>query len=123
MNADLVAFVTVRLDEDEQWAREAPPRGWYATDNHVEDQNGGSLARFEIKADARHAAHFDPQRQLADIAAKRRILALCDLWFNDADQPVTLGGYGEAYWDVVRLLAVPYAEHPDYQQEWQEWEP
>jgi hypothetical protein len=60
----------------------------------------------------------DPASVLADIAANRAILALFRLDFNADGEPICLGGYGEAYWDVVRALAVPFASHPDYQEGW-----
>lgn len=48
--------------------------------------------------------HVPPARVLAECDAKRRIIT----W--DADQPVERG--------ILALLALPYADHPDYDAEW-----
>lgn len=62
------------LGDDEMFAREALQREWYCTDNYVEDRNGGEVARFEMKADARHAALWSPSRVLAEVEAKRGLI-------------------------------------------------
>lgn len=81
---------------------------------------------------AAHIARHDPARVVADVDAKRRVI--------DLHSPVTLrGGAGAKYFDTttvcrsceppqfpehafpcptLRLLALPYREHPDYQPEW-----
>jgi len=54
--------------------------------------------------EADHIARWDPARVLAECEAKRRLIAL---------------GEKDSYWDdVLRLLALPYADHPDYRDEW-----
>jgi hypothetical protein len=53
-----------------------------------------------------YVARHDPARVLAECAAKRRIIAAheaADFALND---------------DVIRLLALPYAEHPDFDEAW-----
>jgi len=122
---DLVAFLRARLDEDEQTARaavgcEGEARGW------VEMWSG------EMEREQAHAERFSPARVLAEVDAKRRILAL--------HGPVILrGGTGAKYYDTttvcgscelpqfpehafpcptLRLLALSYREHPDYRPEW-----
>lgn len=79
--------------------------------------------------DAGHIARWDPARVLAEVAAKRRIL--------DEHQPIdgvswhgcttcdaqgwgSCGCAGSGDWpcDTVKLLALPYADHPDYREEW-----
>jgi hypothetical protein len=67
--------------------------------------------------------HPDP-RVLAECATKRQIIELHGL--NDGtDWPVCLvccdsAGYEAELYPcaTLRLLAVPYADHPDYRQEW-----
>ena len=60
-------------------------------------------------ADAAHIARYNPARVLADIAAKREIVA----WVGDYDADLD----GSA-WGILGNLAALYADHPDYQQEW-----
>lgn len=67
---------------------------------------------------AEHMAAWDPARVLAECEAKRRVISLCQLDFNDDDEPIFLGGYGEAYWDTLRLIALPYVDRPGYREEW-----
>lgn len=80
------------------------------------------------QADAEHIAHWDPTRVLADCEAKRRIVALhapartaravaegrdykscpvCDP-FPPVDDP------NPGPCETLRLLALPYTDHPDY---------
>jgi hypothetical protein len=79
-----------------------------------------------------HAAHIalnDPQFVLADVAAKRRIVeAHADPKHYCAPGPIDRDGYswyeaGEKRWaDIpclhLRLLAAPFAQHPDYDPAW-----
>ncbi|MFD4658014.1 DUF6221 family protein [Kitasatospora sp. NPDC058444] len=74
--------------------------------------------------DAVHIAHHDPARALADVAAKRRIIDRYTSAVADAAEDA------DGYFDenraedarhlrpVLRLLALPYRDHPDYQPEW-----
>jgi hypothetical protein len=59
-----------------------------------------------------HIALHDPASVLADIAAKRAIVDECERAQRYED-------HGWALADaVLRLLALPYQSHPDYQQAW-----
>lgn len=65
--------------------------------------------RFEA---ADHIAHHDPARVLADLEAKRALVTELSRMERD-----------EMGWDgierkVLSYLALPYASHPDYRQEW-----
>ena len=81
---------------------------------------------------AAHIARHDPARVLAEADAKRRILdehppalgwdgrtpdgSVCRTCAQDATDGAL---QGEPYPCVtLRLLAMPYADHPDYQDEW-----
>lgn len=87
---------------------------------------------------ADHIVTWDPARVLADIAAKRRILARhsalhaivepvdggqwcthCGGWpcTHEGESVCTLCGYDDGCPDV-RALASPYADHPDFRPEW-----
>lgn len=150
--SDIAAFLTARLDEDEQVARDATPGPWladYGDDDEVYTMSdpvrtseanpdvcdyaviryirGG--ARDRTEANMVYIARHDPARVLADIAAKRRILARhrnFDFPFNpDGDGP---GDYAwTAHCDCcsqpwpcpdLRDLASQFADHPDYKEAW-----
>lgn len=103
---DLVGFLKARLDEDEQAAREQDGTMPYA------HQTGPMSARYS------------PERVLAEVDAKRRILDRAE--FVAAHGPAVdhvraldmTTGASAALRDALRLLALPYAQHPDYRQEW-----
>lgn len=82
-------------------------------------------------ADARHVERWSSTRVLAECAAKRRIIELhehakvrpdptdefdfgCWRCHHDRDY----GVLAEGWCDTVRALALPYADHPDYREEW-----
>jgi hypothetical protein len=135
---DLVAFLRARLDEDEAAAREATPGPWtvngpigddaiYADDQGVcvvgGGRWGGEASVFDRDGDKRHIARHDPARVLAEVDAKRRIL---DLWSAAFQNPRDAAQFAGPDWDrvrdaarwTVRKLAAPYADHPDYREEW-----
>ena len=92
----LTEFLLARIAEDEQAAERGgthPDPATFARDNH------GYL-------------WVQPARVLAECEAKRRIVEL-------------VGGGSSIHrpgdcqdCDVMRLLALPYADHPDYREEW-----
>lgn len=104
---DLIAFLWARLDEDE-----TAIRTWAACCVHIDacDETGGYLERF------------DTRRMLAEVEAKREILDEYRLWAEDDsrdyDQSQTAADRTAALEVVVKLLAQPYAEHPDCRPEW-----
>jgi len=59
---------------------------------------------------------IDPDRVLAECEAKRRIVE--DNPYPDAEFPDYDGGYQSAWEDYRKILALPYANHPDYRPEW-----
>jgi hypothetical protein len=85
------------------------------------------------RAAAEHIARHDPARVLADVEAKRELVKL-------HGRAVLRAGGGAQYFDTetvcrscepnyqfrelswpcttLRLLALPYADHPDYRDEW-----
>jgi len=67
---------------------------------------------------AQHIARHDPARVLAECEAKRWIVAWCDPLYDDDGKPFGGGGCTEAWWDSLQALALPYADHPDYREEW-----
>lgn len=106
---DLVEFLRQRLDEDERAAKAWLPIG-----------NPDAAAR-------EHIARHDPARVLRDVEAKRAILRAH--WRdNDGAGPVcyTCGdadpntGKREGEWpcETLRLLALPFADHKDFDESW-----
>ena len=93
---DLAAFLNARLDEDE--------------------------SRWRDLADLGEQGYWD--FMLAEVDAKRRIIAKLEHYRQRADEPCTreegimYDDHVDALTAVVQLLALPYANHPDYRPEW-----
>ena len=88
----------------------------------------GPASHPQSMADARHIALHDPARVLREVEAKRRIL---DMWESpeaakhpggvdgrDPDEQMRDVAVADAIDEVVRLLALGYSDHPDYQESW-----
>lgn len=115
----LTDFLLARIQEDDEAARSiasAPPVYEHFGDTAIEaaanlavsegawDETGAFLQRFA-----------DPARVLAELEAKRRIVEAV------TTGPMAVVGAGEpSPWSLKMLgiLALPYSDHPDYQQEW-----
>ncbi|MFC8491796.1 DUF6221 family protein [Streptomyces sp. NPDC057235] len=106
--------------------------------------NGNELANVLPRhAYGEHMARHDPARVLAEVDSKRQALAALlaskhvvreDPWYTcvAATEEHDGGHYGDAKWRggacdcgrdelvglQLRLLALPYADHPDYLEEW-----
>jgi uncharacterized protein DUF6221 len=139
---DLVAFLTARLDERQAAAEAADrdlggARGWWVEDDvtvavPVSDGTGGTKGAFTVartdfggRPIAEYIALHDPAAVLADVEAKRRLLALhsptpgpnpsCNTCFDGWAAVLEAANWPCA---SVRLLALPFASHPDYREEW-----
>ena len=139
---DLVQFLRARLDEDESVARavedgSAPFDGqWKADgDTALRTENDHVLAYlpegrpFKVGV-LRHIARHDPARILREVEAKRRIVqeilkyeakidsewGCCHLMNEIADG--LCSERSPASIPALQLLAVSYADHPDYREEW-----
>ncbi len=144
MIGDLVEFLSARLDEDDEAARDAA--GWDPTGssraaglwrrdgiNSVIDSSDRLVIYGDgpapTDAQAEHIARHDPARVLREVEAKRRILAYhrrpnesswpqhcigCG-YAGPCDDPIT-----EDINDCPMLgdLAAVYSGHPDYQTRW-----
>lgn len=114
----LTEFLTARIDEDKARADDA----WKAVDN-------GAVVWDRLHPDVR-AAMWTPARVLAECEAKRRILDMhtsAATW--DGGEECAQCSFHEAYegfndvsetfpCPTLRFLALPYADHPDYQEAW-----
>jgi hypothetical protein len=132
--AEFLEFLRARLGEDEQAARAAVEDAgaeWYY------DGGGYVLARHEDNLVATgshdflerergvHIARHDPARVLREADAKRRILDEIIPRMNDMDDQIHaefgVGPMDPSTYEtlgLLRLLALPYADHPDYRAEW-----
>ncbi|MFI9194123.1 DUF6221 family protein [Streptomyces californicus] len=132
----LVEFLRARLAEDEAAARRV--RGSWRQIGEtgvVVASDGGSAeecANGNWGGIAEHIVRHDPVRILADVEAKRRLIARggpfctseCDDPDNEPRNPDTNWATPlEHHLDcdahvAAGVLAVPYADHPDYQEDW-----
>ena len=142
MTADLIEFLRARLDEDEAGVRALKvPHDWHTGPGDDPDWTNECMVlmwppefhtpyerdkhwRGETVADpetATHIARHDPARVLREVEAKRRVLdAYVEVAEMDTPDPEPEFAYGRAVGlgEVIRLLALPYNDHPDYRQEW-----
>jgi len=108
----LAEFLLARFAEDEERARAA--RG-YQTGSRYE----GQPPDWQL-----HIERWSPAMVLADLDAKRRIVELHpseDEWRDEGEQGSEYCVENPAWttWtEVLKLLALPYADHLDYRQEW-----
>src|SRR5690349_3820689 len=111
---DLSEFLLARIAEDETTAREALARASVYGNREVawhwlRAVNGSSMWE---------PTNHSPARVLAECDAKWRIVEQ-----HDGTHECPKDGDSSGWWDgepcdVLRLLALPYADHPDYRQEW-----
>lgn len=94
----LTEFLLARIAEDEAVARSAS-EAEITTVSHE------------------HIARWNPPRVLAECEAKRRIIQIAE---QGCECQASATAVGNPFWDIATLhaLAMPYADHPDYQQEW-----
>lgn len=134
---DIVTFLRARLDEDQSIAEAATAGPWEVDDEQYAEQIraadgaspvagsrwGGEASVFESTEDAVHIARHDPARVLADVVARRAILAQHHRveWSGPAGcGTCSTEGVELVLWPclTVRALAVPYAGHPDHYSGW-----
>lgn len=128
---DMVAFLRARLDE-----RAAKLRRLIASESadeylDEEEYSGGRDWWGEFGEVASEVANF--HEMLAEVHAKRRIIEVhqpqehprpkIDLQYCVTCMDVKSGyqeDWKEEVWPcaTLRLLALPYADHPDYREEW-----
>lgn len=135
-------FLMARLVEDEAHARQATEFStgrWHVPSTGVvdlglvdPDAGIGGLQTFEDGRVAEHVARHDPARVLAEVAAKRRILAAIEAGDAEWAQAKERAGKAPVSFDlararslqreladvVLRNLAALYADHPDYDPAW-----
>jgi hypothetical protein len=119
---DEAAAVAASADDDNTAETLGEDGRWTASYRYVEGRNmtiydeGG-----HSEEQAQHIARWDPARVLAECEAKRRIVELhSDHLHRQGDCETCDGGGRYLVGDcpTIRALALPYADHPDYQEGW-----
>lgn len=131
MTAGIVEFLTARLDEDERIARAASDGPWKVNDveyaESIQAGNGftdvvaggrwgGEAGVFDSTEDAIHIARHDPTRVLAEVAAKRAILAEHLPGTDRRDEHDAM--MRTVPCPTLIALVQPYAEHPHFHPSW-----
>jgi hypothetical protein len=101
----LTEFLLARIAEDEVAAERAG--SFTPWDETFQNDNYGHLT-------------IQPARVLAECAAKRRIVEELVLPYIAERRRLMNGqpSWGDEHPDLLRILAAPYADHPDYREEW-----
>lgn len=145
---EMIDFLNARLDEEERiaraaigtaaftrqtgrWVADRVPAmgnpefyGYYrivfaVADNGARTQAADLTMAWEGEQRAAHIAYHDPARVLADVAAKREIVALH--WSPDGRDPSCSDiGSPELSEDceTLRVMLRVYVDHPDYRPSW-----
>jgi hypothetical protein len=125
---DLVTWLRAQLDDHERVARAASPGPWRPNAEHdevlaVDDitvADGFALSGNQLRATVDYITRWDPARVLAKVAADRRILDEYDRVMGSFRAYLVPGNAMAmaTVQDIVRLLALPYADRPGYRAEW-----
>jgi len=116
--SDLVAFLRARLAEDEAAAR-ASDWGEPWSEHRWTFTTGRDRASLDLNTRvARHIVRWDPPRVLADVAAKRAVLALWEHEDGRRAECAEFSDRAELMDDVLLALAQPYAGHPEFDPAW-----
>ncbi|MGJ3223773.1 DUF6221 family protein [Micromonospora aurantiaca (nom. illeg.)] len=99
---DLVIWLRQQLDDDEQAAVAAGHA------SHFYDCSGECFDHHE---------RWDDARVLAEVEAKRRLLRQFELRGN-AVRATVQPSTGGVWDDLLRMLALPYADRPGYREQW-----
>src|SRR5690606_22217608 len=142
---EIIEFLRARLNEDEQHARNATPGPWDA--DHVRTRGemavlsewGSVVAAYAgsdngypahpepmDRGDAEHIARWSPKRVLAEVEAKRCLLARHDrIGTRRVGHPraaravrCRMGCGGVRPCETGRLLALPCSQHLHCREEW-----
>lgn len=113
---DLVEWLRLQLDEDEQLARAAAgpsPGGgeWMMSDT-------GRHPGYTPEQ-AEHIALHDPARVLREVEAKRRLIGA----HPELDRCTACAAGESGRCPNLRLLALPYSDRPGYREEWKPNQP
>lgn len=107
---ELVAWYRACLDDDERAAKEATPGRWAPSGHSVITSDDIEIADVP-RDDATHIARHDPAAVLADIAAKKKLLA--------ALEDMTQDDYNPWAWNHIAILASAYRHRPGWRTDWE----
>lgn len=129
---EIAEFLLARIAEDETVAGdEAVARATAGTvvlgsayddqPNRVALQDQIQEAVIDLRRVRPWTSPWDPTRVLTECEAKRRIVE--EAWQTSGDNYADwnggwLDGQHEMATTTLRLLALPYADHPDFREEW-----
>lgn len=110
MTADLLAFLKARIDEDERAAKGLTNAARHL-DREPDFYGVGGPAALALWQ------RFNPTRILAEVTAKRQLIAAVNALDKDGDIFLAIGTYldTDAIWVA---LALPYADREGYDQHW-----
>lgn len=120
----IVEFLTARLGEWEAAARAAKEATYYGAWTHYGGANGDvgtgpNSMVVDLWADVGdHVALNDPDWVLADVEAKRKLIAEYEYWEDAARGPDFGGGRAAGLELALECVALAHASHPDYAERW-----
>jgi hypothetical protein len=121
----LTEFLLARIAEDETVANQARDDGdgRWSTGSHPSDEcriEGDNMIVYDegghTEAQASHIARHDPARVLAECEAKRRIVE--SHAYDEGFEGCVHDMKDDWPCPTLCLLALPYADHADYRDEW-----
>lgn len=121
--SELADFLLARIAEDEAVARGAAGAPRYDRYGNNAADEMVTLAENEGAREVAviHASRYRPQRILAECEAKRRIVWRAVAMQKEAEEAsyddlnlAALKGQAYALTLTLRMLALPYTDHPDY---------
>jgi hypothetical protein len=148
VTVELREFIEARLAEDEALARACDPSAWRANGSWRRPAQYGAPAAqggyvlaaagewhvlaksYDVTPNTYHMARHDPARVLRDVEAKRRLINRILRYEASSDgeygcchdaEAIGRGGCPEINpneIEALRLLALPYVDHPDYNPSW-----
>lgn len=128
MTDDLARFLRARFNEEAALAHAANSGPWRVNDKSDEViavdgavvANGLALSGRQLRAATAHIAHNDPPSILFEVDIKRRLAdRAAETWEWAIDEEGTVAGPAATLAnDVLRILALPYSDHPNFREEW-----
>jgi hypothetical protein len=105
---NLVEFLRIQLDEDERRIAEHPDGV---------DWEDDLLATQESNYPCTEILIIGKRRALREVETKRRLLLQFELR-GDSVRRTVVPSSGGVWDDLLRMLAMPYANRPGYREEW-----
>lgn len=108
---DLIEFLRARYAEEQAEAEKQPDDDDYPLDSWtIRWEETGEWNSYSY-------VRITRARVLREVEAKRRLLCQFEHRGNSVRATV-VPSTGGVWDDLLRMLAAPYADHPDYRQEW-----